>query len=364
MLLQRQQPMMIVHQKYPLNVGPPPELLRENFLTPQEHFFVRTHGSIPEVNPAQYRLTVQGMVQYPLTLSLEDLRHKFPSTTVVATLQCAGLRRDELSAISPIKGEVPWGAEAISNAEWRGIPLRSLLQAAGVSIDIAAGHVAFSGLDQIQKDNEHFGFGGSIPLEKALSEEVLLAYEMNGKPLPPVHGFPIRVIVPGYIGARSVKWLSTITVQDHPSTNYFQARAYKLFPPHIHTIPSNENEGKMLGALPLNAVICEPREQAQLQAGSMLVRGYAITGNGEPLEQIDVSTNGGTTWTQARITEYQPPWSWCFWEAEIQLAPGLHQIMVRAQNTSKQSQPEDLHEVWNVKGYVNNACQRITIVVV
>src|SRR5258708_3814867 len=161
-----QQPKMIVHQKYPLNAGPSLDLLRAKYITPQEHFFVRTHGTIPEVDSNTYRLSIIGKVQQQLEFSLDELRNDFPITTVTAVLQCAGARRDELAAIGPIADEVQWGAEATSNAVWSGVPLQALLQKAGITAE--AQHVAFSGLDQVQRNHTRFHFGGSIPLDKAL----------------------------------------------------------------------------------------------------------------------------------------------------------------------------------------------------
>src|SRR5262249_28072208 len=161
---------------------------------------------------------------------------------------CAGHRRDELATVEPIPGEIPWGAEAIGNAVWRGVTLREVLLAAGVGPEVQ--HVAFLGLDAMHKGGGRVAFGGSISIEKGMSAEVLLAYEMNGQPLPPHHGFPLRVLVPGYIGARSVKWLASIVLQDAPSSNYYQAHAYKVFPSHIQAERADWTQGQMLGALP------------------------------------------------------------------------------------------------------------------
>lgn len=358
----RQQPKMIVHQKYPLNAGPSLDLLRAEYITPQEHFFVRTHGTIPEVDSMSYRLVISGKVQRQVELSLDELRNDFPITTVTAVLQCAGARRNELTAIGPIAGEVPWGAEAISNAVWRGVPLEAVLRRAGVTAE--AQHVAFSGLDCVQKGDERFHFGGSIPLDKALSSEVLLAYEMNGEALTATHGFPLRVIVPGYIGARSVKWLSEIVLQEHPSSNYFQAHAYKLFPPHIQSSTADWNAGQMLGELSLNAVICQPQDGACLPCGPTTVQGFAITSGGHTIECIELSLDEGATWQQARIIGGQDPWAWCFWETELTLPRGQHQLIARAWDSSAYAQPQELCQVWNFKGYMNNAWHRVNVVAV
>jgi len=352
---------MRVHQTDPLNVGAPVEVIRQTFVTPQEYFFVRNHGTLPKVDVDRYHLIVTGRVQVPLELSLDELRTRFPASSVMATLQCAGHRRDELAAVRPIPGEIPWGAETIGNALWRGVPLREVLLAAGVGSEVR--HVAFLGLDSISKGGEHFGFGGSIPLEKAMSGEVLLAYEMNGQPLPPHHGFPLRVLVPGYIGARSVKWLTSIVLQDTPSTNYYQARAYKLFPPHIQAEWADWTQGQMLGALPLNSVIFRPYEGELLKAGQICIQGYAVAGEGEQIEQVELSSDGGATWTNATFLEQPQPWTWCFWKVMMPLGPGAHQLIVRAWDSAGNTQPEDVRQVWNWKGYLNNAWHRVNVVV-
>jgi sulfite oxidase len=356
-----QQPGMRVHQTDPLNVGAPLELLRQSFVTPQDCFFVRNHGPVPHVDVHRYRLSVFGRVQVPLALSLDELRTHFPASTVMATLQCAGHRRDELAAFRPIPGEIPWGAETIGNAVWRGVALREVLQAAGVGPDVE--HVAFLGLDASHNGSKHFAFGGSIPIAKALSSEVLLAYEMNGEPLSPQHGFPLRVLVPGYIGARSVKWLASIVLQDAPSTNYYQARAYKLFPPHVQAESADWSQGQMLGVLPLNAVIFRPCEGELLKAGPIRIQGYATAPEGNQLERVEVSSDGGATWTQATLLEQPQPWTWCFWEVTVSLDPGTHELIVRAWDTAGGTQPEDVRQVWNCKGYLNHAWHRVTVVI-
>lgn len=354
-------PGMHVYQTYPLNVGAPLEAVREAFVTPQESFFVRSHGVVPHIHARSYRLTITGLVQHSIVLSLEDLRQDFPASTVMATLQCAGHRRDELAAVGPIPGEIMWGAETIGNADWRGVLLRDVLLAAGMRPEVR--HVAFLGLDTIHKGRDHFPFGGSISLEKAMSSDVLLAYEMNGQPLTPRHGFPLRVIVPGYIGARNVKWLASIILQETPSTNYYQERAYKLFPPEVQARSADWTKGQMLGPLPLNSVIFRPTEGEVLQAGSISVQGYAIATEGEHIERVELSVDEGATWIAARLQESPQPGVWCFWEATMPLDPGIHHLVVRAWDSSGSTQPEDIRQVWNWKGYLNNAWHRINVMV-
>lgn len=350
-------PSLLIHQNDPLNIGLPANLTQRAFLTPQTLFFVRSHGSIPYIRANEYRLSIGGLVTRPLGLSLRDLRSSFTASTVIATLQCAGHRRSEMNAVEPIYGEVPWGTDAISNAVWRGVPLREVLLAAGVGREAA--HVAFTGLDEIQKEGQSFGFGGSIPLEKALSSEVLLAYEMNGEPLPPLHGFPLRVVVPGYIGARSVKWLAGIHLQEHPSTNYYQRRAYQLFPPHVRQENADWARGEMLGPLPLNSVICTPCQDEILRAGPTIVRGYAIAGEGSTVTRVEVSADGGQHWQEASLQVRAHPWAWRFWKARFDLRPGPAHLVVRAWDSHGQTQPAEMSQVWNWKGYMNHAWHRV-----
>lgn len=354
----------IVHQEVPRNSEPSLERLTEAHLTPNDAFFVRSHAPVPEVDLASFRLRVGGDVENELSLSVEDLRQNFEEDTVMATLQCAGNRRDELMAVREIPGEVPWQAGAIGNARWTGVRLKDVLAAAGVESRSEPGfrHVAFTGLDRIQKDGEVFGFGGSIPLEKALDPNVLLAWKMNGKPLPPDHGFPLRVVVPGYIGARSVKWLGEITVQPRPSDNYYQARAYKLFPPDVGPETVDWTTGLMLGELPVQAVITRPRPGQELTAGVVRIRGYALTGGDRTLERVDVSADGGDSWTVARFTEGPVrPGTWRFWEAEVDLATGENELVARAWDSSANTQPEHIEPIWNFKGYISNAWHRVRV---
>ncbi len=359
MPVHKKHPRFIAHTAQPLNGGMPLPLLREHAVTPTERFFVRNHGTIPCLDPQRYRLVINGQVQQPLQLSLFDLLDGFEQITFEATIACAGNRRTELNDVEPIPHELPWGAEAIGHARWSGVRLRDVLQAA--SVDLHAQHVAFAGLDEVERQGNTFGFGGSIPLNKALHDDVLLAHTMNDAPLPPEHGFPVRVIVPGYVGARSVKWLSTITVQAEPSANYFQQRAYRLFEPQDRIETVQWEGGVMLSELDINAVICVPEPHAILPAGPIDVRGYALAGGDHTVACVALSVDGGATWTQAQLEGDDQPWTWRLWQAQHALPPGEHEIIVCAVDSAANTQPAHLRDVWNFKGYMNNAWHRVRV---
>lgn len=344
-------PATIVHDQDPFNAGPPPALLAEAPVTPTDRFFVRNHGAVPAPDLATYSLRVGGLVGRPLRLSLADLAG-FPRATVAATLQCAGNRRDELLALGPIPDELPWGGEAIGTATWSGARLADVLAAAGVGP--GARHVALCGLDAAQKTDGPFG--GSIPLERALAPDVLLADTMNGEPLPPVHGAPLRLVVPGYIGARSVKWLAEVELRAGPSDNYFQARAYRL----ARGAPA---PGAMLGELFVNARICTPEAGASVPAGELRVAGYAIGAGLSPLAAVELSADGGASWRPATLLGDAAPGLWQLWEARVILAPGPAELVVRAADRAGNTMPATLAEVWNAKGYMNNALHRVRLAV-
>lgn len=351
----------IVLENTPLNGGAPADQLIADVITPNDLFFIRNHAPIPHIDPATYRVSVEGLVKTPLQLSLGDLK-VYKRYSLVAVLQCAGNRRVEMEQIAPIPDELIWDREAVSNAEWGGYLLRDVLYAAGVDEsleDFEHLHVAFEGLDQVEKEGKHrFPFGGSIPLSKALTTDVLLADTMNGETLPPTHGYPLRVLAAGYIGARSVKWLGRIIVQREPSDNYYQALAYKLFPSHIQPETVNWELGMMLGELNINGAICSPNNGDTLQAGNIRVTGYALSG-GRGVSRVDVSADGGETWATAELHGVDSAFSWRLWSADLSLTAGTYEIVARAWDKASNTQPEQI--IWNFKGYMNNACPRISI---
>lgn len=349
-------PTLQVLQAEPFNAQPPLHKLIASAVTPVELFYVCTHGTIPQVSAADFRLETGGMVERPLRLRLGDLAGNFPVVEHTATLQCAGHRRDELMRLRAIPGEVPWGAAAAGTAVWRGTPLVELLR--GVGILDGAEHVAFAGLDQCERDGERFAYGASIPLRRALQRDVLLAWEMNGQPLAPEHGFPLRVVVPGWIGARSVKWVHAIRVQLEPSDNHFQQRANRLFPAAVEQAPADWSQGTMLGEGSLTAVICDPADGAELRAGRVSVAGYALAGGHRTVERVEVSADHGASWVQARVADGSPG-AWRLWEADMELAAGAHEIICRAWDSAAMTQPEDAGHVWNYQGLMNNSWHRV-----
>lgn len=358
MTLFGKRPETLVRQRSPFNVGPPPASMRAAFVTPNDLFFVRNHGDVPAVDPDSFRLRIGGAVERPLELSLAELA-RFPPRELAATIQCAGNRRQELVTLREIPHELPWGCEAISNARWSGVALADVLAAAGPTA--AARHVALTGLDETERHGRRFRFGGSIPLEKALAPEVLLATAMNGQPLPPVHGHPLRLVVPGWIGARSVKWLAEIALQGEPSDNYFQRVAYRLFPSRIGPENVDWEAGAMLGELPVNSILTTPEEGARLPAGATLLEGIAIAGGGRAVERVEISTDGGESWRTALLEPAPERWTWRFFRLAVELEPGERELVVRAWDSAAQSQPRDLAQVWNFKGYMNNAWSRVAV---
>jgi sulfite oxidase len=351
---------LIVRVADPLCAETPLADLAQTFITPADRFYLRTHGTMPVLDAATFTLRVRGNVVHERSFSLAELARRFARHRVSAVLQCAGNRRSELGAIKPVEGNA-WNAGAIGNAEWAGFRLADVLEDAGLAPDGAA-FVAFTSLDHCDLKGSVISYAVSIPIAKALAPEVLLADSMNGAPLTREHGFPLRTIVPGYAAARSVKWLNDIEVRATPSEGYYQRRDYKLFPAGVDARDADWERGTTIDAMPLNAAICEPENGARIASGALNARGYAIGSDGVPVTRVELTTDGGATWTHAEcVHESDARWSWTLWQATLDLAPGEHEIAVRAWDAADQTQPPSPRDVWNFKGYANNAWHRIHI---
>jgi len=351
----------VVRCESPFNGGAPLNLLTQNHITPTNLFFVRNHGDVPQVDVNSFRLNIQ-YKNKRTSFTLDEIKNNFEKVEVSATLQCAGNRRQELMAIKDIPHELPWNVEAISHAVWAGIKLKDVLATIPVENDAQGLHIQFQGLDETERLGKRFNFGGSIPFEKAIHDEVILAYEMNGKTLPPVHGFPLRVVVPGFIGARSVKWLNQILISDEPSQNYFQRIAYRLFDANTNAENVKWDDGMMLGEMNITSVICSPEENQKLASELVTVCGYASTGGNRHIARVEISADDGKTWSQAELNSTNC-FAWTLWKANLNLSKDKHKLIVRAVDSSANTQPKDIEQIWNFKGYMNNAWHKVSFVV-
>jgi len=349
---------LIVHKADPLNAEPPLARLRAAFLTPQDSFYIRSHGETPRLDAATHSIRVEG-VPHRQSFTLAELQSQFAHRTVTAVMQCAGNRRADMHAVAPVSGD-PWAPGAIGNARWTGAALADILLACGV--DAKPGwHVAFACADACELEGKRFRFGVSIPIEKAMSADVLLAWALNGEALALEHGHPLRVVVPGYAGVRSPKWLAAITVQPRPSDNPFQAEDYKLFPADWTKETADPARGMTINEMPVNAAICEPASHARLKPGRARVAGYAVA-TARAIVRVDVSADEGRSWQQAELqADPSSPWSWTFWQTELDLPTGEHVLAVRAWDEAGQTQPNRPEETWNYKGYLCTAWHRVPV---
>jgi sulfite oxidase len=339
---------VIVHSRDPLNAETERSALASRPITALEHFYVRNHGPVPErAGP----LRVDGLVERALELSLADLQ-ALPRHELTATLQCAGNRRADLMAVRDIPGEAPWGPGATGTATWAGAALADVLTEAGV--DPGARHLGMTGGDRSEEADPPQRYEISIPLAKALRPEVLLAWEMNGEPLTPDHGAPLRAVVPGFIGARSVKWLERVELLREPSRGYYQDTAYRLLPEDAEPAPG---AGIPLGEVTLNSDFLS----AAWSSGTVTLEGYAFAGGDRRIARVEVSADAGRHWTEAELLADQGPWAWRLWRAQLALGPGRHELFVRAWDTTGATQPEHPATVWNPKGYANSAWGRLEV---
>jgi DMSO/TMAO reductase YedYZ molybdopterin-dependent catalytic subunit len=334
------------------NHGLPLEALRHD-VTPLGLHYLLTHFDIPHVDEASWRLGVGGSVARPLTLTLADLKAR-PSVTRAVTLECAGNGR-ALYAPRPLSQ--PWLQEAVGTAEWTGTPLAALLEEAGTAEAVV--EVVFTGLDRgIQGEIEHL-YERSLTLEEARRDEVMLAYAINGQPLPPQHGFPLRLIVPGWYGMTHVKWLQAITAVTEPFTGWQQDVAY-------HVRESEDEQGEPVTRILPRALMIPPgfpdflSRNRFVDAGAVWLRGRAWSGWG-PVARVEVSTDGGDTWGDAVVHDPVGEFAWSGWAFEWDAKPGEHELSCRATDERGNTQP--LVADWNCDGVCNNGVQRVRVVV-
>jgi DMSO/TMAO reductase YedYZ molybdopterin-dependent catalytic subunit len=313
----------------PENSETPLENVR-GWVTPNRLFFVRNHFKVPEIDLSSWRLRVEGCVERPAEWTWEELS-ALPERSVFATMECAGNGR---SFLQPNVAGVPWGAGAIGHAEWTGVPLRALLEKAGIKRD--AREVLFEGQDQgTEPDHpQTMAFARSLPLAKALDADTLLVTRMNGEELEPSHGFPVRLLVPGWYGVASVKWLGRIEVIDHVFQGYFQTRKYTIQRPGRSGL-----ETVVVGPMAVKSEIVRPRADEVLGIGINRLFGVAW-GGPEAIATVEISTDDGQSWNQADLIGPQEPHSWTLWEYLWEVVEaGEYTLLARAASTSGQVQP-------------------------
>ncbi len=349
---------LILQSDDPLNAEPAPDRLIASFLTPQRAFYIRSHGNIPDLAEG-HRITINGLVEHEREWTKAALEEAFKARTVVAVMQCAGNRRANLQDVGETSGD-PWGIGAIGNAEWTGVSLIDVLRDAG--IDERAGRfVRFTGADEVAVDGETAQYGVSIPISKAVDRDVLIAWALNGEPLAPEHGAPMRIVVPGYAGVRSTKWLASIEIANSPSEAPIQAKDYKLFPASVSKNDANWSEGLTINEMPINAAICEPADGVTIDAGAVTARGYAVA-YGRAIARVDISADGGLSWQQAEIERLEDArWSWVRWACNLDVATGKNELVVRAVDDACQGQPDRAEDVWNFAGYLATNWHRIAV---
>ncbi|XP_076457669.1 sulfite oxidase-like [Babylonia areolata] len=364
-------PILIPSSRKPFNAEPPSQLLAEKFLTPNDLFYVRNHLPVPTIDPLKYSLAIQGS-QRGAVYSLAQLKKQFKKKSVAAVVQCAGNRRSEMVKIKSVKG-LNWGMAAIGNAEWSGVVLNDLLKFSGIDLEgTEKKHLVFEGMD---RGPEGAVYGASIPIElaRALKDEIIVAYEMNGEEIPRDHGYPVRVIIPGVVGARQVKWLNKIYLSDEESECHWQRRDYKGFNSSVDWHNVDFDSSVAIMQLPIISAICDPPEGTELEEGAeeVTLRGYAWSGGGRAVVRVDVSADGGKTWQTADLhPNGQSPyrsWAWSLWEATVPLPQGAAarggevELVCKAVDIAYNVQPDSVEGIWNLRGVLSNAWHRVKV---
>jgi DMSO/TMAO reductase YedYZ molybdopterin-dependent catalytic subunit len=332
------------------NHGMPLEALRDD-VTPIGLHYLLTHYDIPSVDVASWRLRVDGGAGRPVELSLADL-HAMPAVTRRVTMECAGNGR---ALLDPRPLSQPWLLEAVATGEWTGVAVADVLARAEIAAD--AVDVVFRGADRGIEHGVEQHYERSLPVAMATGPDALLAYAINGAPLPPQHGFPLRLVVPGWYGMTNVKWLTTITATVVPFTGYQQTMSYRLR-------QREEEPGTPLTQMLPRALLVPPgipdflSRARHLPAGQHGLFGRAWSGYA-PITRVAVSDDGGATWIDADVDPSPGPAVWQSWRATWEARAGTYELWCRATDSADNTQP--ISPPWNVGGYANNAVQRVAV---
>jgi DMSO/TMAO reductase YedYZ molybdopterin-dependent catalytic subunit len=341
---------LVVHRADPLNCEVPISALIGGTATPSAHFYVRNHFQTPLIDASTWRLRVSGLVDRPLSLTLRDLK-KMRSQTMVVTLECAGNGRSRFHP--PVDG-VPWDLGAVSAAEWTGVLLVDVLDRAGIKKE--AQELVFRGADAgtVNARTDPIHFARSLQLDDARESQALLAYAVNSGPIPPQHGYPLRLIVPGWYGMTWVKWLAAIDVIPGPFTGHFQTDAY------LYEWKRNgEAVREPVTLQKVRSLITEPAANQRVERSSELpVRGVAWSGTA-PVARVEVRV-GGAPWQEADLVGQWNGRGWQAWELMTRIdRPGTVTIRARATDRAGRTQPEEPD--WNRFGYGNNAIHEVRV---
>src|SRR5438270_640286 len=321
-------------------------------ITPVGLHYLLIHFDIPVVDADTWELAIGGHVERPLRLSLDDIKSR-PQVTIAVTVECAGNGRARLT---PRPMSKPWRSETGATAEWTGTPLGPVLAGAGLSE--RAREVVFTGLDRGVQGGIDQLYERSLPPAEALRPEVMLVHAINGQPLPPQHGFPVRLIVPGWYGMAHVKWLRSITVTDAPFEGYQQARAY-------HYRVSDQGTGEPVTRMLPRALMAPPgvsdfmSRTRFVSPATYHIEGRAWSGLGT-VTRVDFSDDGGRTWSEVELGAAVSPFAWRGWRHQWNAKPGEHELCVRATDSAGNVQPDA--QAWNMEGVQNNAIQRVRVI--
>ncbi|MGT2463190.1 sulfite oxidase [Sinomonas atrocyanea] len=333
------------------NHSAPLEALRWPLTPPGLHYTV-VHFDIPYLDPETWRLRIHGAVEHPLELTLSDLRRR-PRRTAAVTLECAGNGRGRLEPRPP---SIPWDTGAVGTAEWTGTPLAPILEEAGLAAE--AIDLVFIGADRGVQGGLEQDYARSLTADEAMDEHVLLAYEMGGQPLPPQHGYPLRLLVPGWYGMASVKWLTSIEVLDRPAHAFQNERTYRYS-------QGAEDPGEPVTRMRVRSLLVPPgmpdffTRRRSLDAGPTMLRGRAWSGEG-PVVRVEVAIDG--VWTDAHVEPPTGEHAWQEFSVVWVAVPGPHMLASRATDAAGRVQP--LEQAWTYQGMGNNAVQEVTVEVV
>ncbi|XP_065847965.1 nitrate reductase [NAD(P)H]-like [Euphorbia lathyris] len=376
--IERNPAMIRLTGKHPFNSEAPlARLMHHGFITPVPLHYVRNHGEVPKGSWKDWTVEIFGLVKKPIRFTMDQLVNEFPSQEFPVTLVCAGNRRKEQNMVKKTIG-FNWGPGGLSTSVWRGVPLHLVLKRCGIySRKKGALNVCFEGAEDLPGGGGS-KYGTSISIEMAMdpARDIILAYMQNGEVLAPDHGFPVRMIIPGFIGGRMVKWVKRIIVTTKESDNYYHYHDNRVLPSHVDSELANKEAWwykpeYIINELNINSVITTPSHEEVLPINSWTtqrpytLKGYAYSGGGKKVTRVEVTLDGGDTWRVCNLDHQEKPskygkyWCWCFWALEVEVLDllGAKEVAVRAWDETLNTQPEKL--IWNVMGMMNNCWFRI-----